>query len=568
MRWRALTAAAVAVSGTFLVPSAAADAAEPCEVTYTVVNQWSTGFQAEVSITNNDAPIDGWTLAFTFPGTQRVNNGWNGGWTQTGTRVTVDDADWNAVIGTGQTLTGIGFVGDLNGPNPDPTAFTLNGVACDGAAQVPTVSLTSPANNSSFVAPATVELAATASEPDQTITRVDFLANGEVVGSDTTSPYAFTWSDVAAGGYTLTARATDSAGASADSVPVTILVRQDGAGTGPPEVHVSGNRLVDQNGDPVILRGVNRSGTEYQCVHGFGVFDGPVDDTATAAITTWNANVVRVPLNEDCWLGLPNVDPRFAGANYRSAIEEYVNRLHDHGLAAIVELHWSDGTYTGGSSQCGQATADCLKPMPDAEHAIDFWSSVAARFAGDHAVLFDLFNEPFPDRATSDIDAAWACWRDGGNCPGISFPVAGMRDLVDAVRGTGADNVILLGGLAFSNDMTRWLEFAPDDPLGNLVAAFHSYNFNICVDLTCWNREIAPVADEVPLVMGEIGENDCGHGYIDGLMDFADQHAIGYLGWAWNANFDCASGPALISSYDGTPTPFGVGLRDRLLGLG
>jgi hypothetical protein len=75
---------------------------------------------------------------------------------------------------------------------------------------------------------------------------------------------------------------------------------------------------------------------------------------------------------------------------------------------------------------------------------------------------------------------------------------------------------------------------------------------------------VAPVIAQVPLLVGEIGENDCAHGYIDGLMNFLDAHNTGYLGWAWNANFNCSSGPALISNYNGTPTNFGIGLRDHL----
>jgi len=70
------------------------------------------------------------------------------------------------------------------------------------------------------------------------------------------------------------------------------------------------------------------------------------------------------------------------------------------------------------------------------------------------------------------------------------------------------------------------------------------------------------------VIFGELGETDCAHGYIDAMMSFADAHALGYLGWTWDAvspgGWQCGSGPALIESYDGTPTHFGVGLRDHL----
>jgi hypothetical protein len=67
----------------------------------------------------------------------------------------------------------------------------------------------------------------------------------------------------------------------------------------------------------------------------------------------------------------------------------------------------------------------------------------------------------------------------------------------------------------------------------------------------------------VPFSLTEIGENDCAHGFIDTLMNWADSRGVGYLGWTWN-NWPCTSGPALITDYNGTPTAFGQGLKDHL----
>src|SRR5579864_5413560 len=70
---------------------------------------------------------------------------------------------------------------------------------------------------------------------------------------------------------------------------------------------VSGNKLVNQQGQQVIFHGVDRSGAEYQCVTGNNVFDGPADPASIQAMRTWDIDVVRVPLNEDCWLGINSV---------------------------------------------------------------------------------------------------------------------------------------------------------------------------------------------------------------------------------------------------------------------
>lgn len=334
----------------------------------------------------------------------------------------------------------------------------------------------------------------------------------------------------------------------------------------PPVLHADGNRLVDSEGTAHRLLGVNRSGGEYACVQGWGFFDGPVDDASVKAIADWKANTVRIPLNEECWLGTDNIDPRWAGGNYRAAIGDLVRRVQDHGMTPIVELHWSHGQYTGNSSACSDVHASCQKPMPNARYTPAFWTSVANTFKDDPAVAFDLFNEPYPDRATPTTDQAWACWRDGGTCPGIGYEVAGMQDLLDAVRDTGAKNLVLASGIAYANDLSGWLQHAPTDPAGNLAAAWHVYNFNSCANAGCWNATLAPVAAKVPLVAGEIGENTCSHGFIDTVMKWLDEHQASYLGWTWNT-WNCSSGPALISSYDGTPTPFGIGLRDHLRAL-
>src|SRR5258708_31126715 len=73
----------------------------------------------------------------------------------------------------------------------------------------PTVSLTSPAANASFTAPATVTLHPTAADADGTVTTVEFFNGSASLGVVTTAPYSFTWSNVAAGAYNLTVVATD-----------------------------------------------------------------------------------------------------------------------------------------------------------------------------------------------------------------------------------------------------------------------------------------------------------------------------------------------------------------------
>lgn len=318
------------------------------------------------------------------------------------------------------------------------------------------------------------------------------------------------------------------------------------SGSTSPGLYVSGNHLVNQSGSPVTVVGVNHSGSEYACVQGWGIFDGPVDNSAIQAMQSWHIQTVRLPLNEDCWLGINGVNPLYSGSNYRNAIIGYVDRLEAHGLSVVLDLHWSAP---------GSALATGQQLMPDENHAPAFWRSVAQTFKSDHSVLFELYNEP--------NGVSWACWRNGCTTP-AGWQAAGMQQLVNVVRGTGATNVILLDGLAWANDLSGWLAYEPTDPDHSLVAAWHSYNFNACITTACWDATVAPVAQHVPVMTTEFGENDCAGSYVGPLMTWMDQHSISYLAWTWNT-WNCGSGPALISNYNGTPTGFGLAVRQHFL---
>jgi hypothetical protein len=133
-----------------------------------------------------------------------------------------------------------------------------------------------------------------------------------------------------------------------------------------------------------------------------------------------------------------------------------------------------------------------------------------------------------------------------------------MQRLVAAIRGAGARQPILLGGLRYANDLTGWLAHAPKD--SELVASAHVYDFNACADRECWDREWSPVATRVPLIAAELGaETDLS--VIDRFGDWADARGISYLGWTWNP---WPGKIALVRDWAGTPTELGARLKARL----
>jgi hypothetical protein len=184
-----------------------------CRVTYTKAWEGGNGFGANIDITNTGPAINGWTLVFTFPNGQTLQNGWPVAFSQTGAQMTVaSNAQWNQTLASGATFT-VGFNGTWSGSNNPPTQFTLNGTTCNGGGTQntpPTVSLTSPTASQTFATGSAVPLAATASDPGGAVVRVEFRIDGTLVSTATTAPYTFSATGLAAGNHTVQATAVDN----------------------------------------------------------------------------------------------------------------------------------------------------------------------------------------------------------------------------------------------------------------------------------------------------------------------------------------------------------------------
>ncbi|GGQ84409.1 cellulose binding domain-containing protein [Streptomyces asoensis] len=101
-----------------------------CAVTYTITNQWSGGFQADVKLTNTGTSAwSGWSLGWSFPGGQTVSQLWNADHTQSGAAVTVKNVGWNGNVAAGSSVA-FGFTGTWTGTNGKPTAFRLGDRSC------------------------------------------------------------------------------------------------------------------------------------------------------------------------------------------------------------------------------------------------------------------------------------------------------------------------------------------------------------------------------------------------------------------------------------------------------
>jgi endoglucanase len=320
-------------------------------------------------------------------------------------------------------------------------------------------------------------------------------------------------------------------------------------------LHVSGNHLVDASGAPIVLRGAEVSGTEFVCAQNYTAdpYGGaPLASVATfAAMRAWNLNVIRLPLNEDCWLDINGVE--IGGATYQSAIEAEVAAAHAAGLFVIIDLHWTAP---------GSQRALSQNPEPDADHSPAFWSSVASTFAQDPGVIFDLFNEPY-DYWGTDPDP-WDGWLNGdvqtqyttGGTPyqvTSSWKTAGMQQLVTAVRAAGATQPILVNGLDWANDDSGWLAHVPSDPLNQIVAGAHIYPGESCDTVACWTGVFPAIEAKYPVLIGETGDSSPGPvTFLPTFLPYADAQGWSYLGWTWNPWQDTSN--VLVTDWTGTPT--------------
>lgn len=323
--------------------------------------------------------------------------------------------------------------------------------------------------------------------------------------------------------------------------------------TWPKMVRVQGNRLVDTDGKEVWLQGVNAGGMET-IPNG----DQQVKSTVVA-IDQWHANCIRLPINEAHWFGTGIYSKNDGGKSFRDACDKIVRLAANRGAYVVIDLH--------------------RFRAPKAEH-VEFWKDCAAHYKNHPAVLFDLFNEPH--------GISWEIWRDGGwvgkqgqhdesaflsseeKKKNQGFESVGMQALVDAVRSTGAKNVVIAGGLFWANDLTgieseaiekgEKKSFRLTDTTGNgIMYAWHTYHWH-----KGWGR-LLPVAAKHPIFLGEVGASPLGvmnfipdnqqedpYTFSPDMLGFIQKLRINWTGWCFHPK----AAPVMIENWDYKPTPY------------
>ena len=219
-----------------------------------------------------------------------------------------------------------------------------------------------------------------------------------------------------------------------------------------PPLHVKSNLLVDSTGTVFLLRGVSMPGLEAISPTATDLANVRAMSSFTFRVIQqrWNMNAVRLPVSVAVW--------KRDGQGYLDRVAAVVALANAEGLVVVL-------------------AAQEDRSLPSAT-LVDFWKACAARFAKTPGVIFALFNEPSTRDiagSTSGVHRAadWQVWRNGGALTGGATAV-GMQDLVSAIRGTGAQQII---AAAAFQDSAGFQGFGPDAYLAdpNVMYEWHPY---------------------------------------------------------------------------------------------
>ncbi|MEV5709152.1 cellulose binding domain-containing protein [Actinoallomurus sp. NPDC052274] len=235
VRPRALTILTACLLALGVLAAGRAHAAGPLTATFAKTSDWGSGYQGQFTVTNNgSSAVSGWTVAFDLPSGSSVGTYWDALLTQSGSRYTFKNRDYNASVPAGGSVS-FGFVVSGSGT---PSGCTLNGAACDGGGggggsdtQPPSTptGLTVTGHTSS-----SVSLSWNASTDNVGVTGYEVYQGSSL--ATTVSGTSATVSGLAAStSYSFKVRAKDAAGnASAFSATVNATTDSSGGGTPPP----------------------------------------------------------------------------------------------------------------------------------------------------------------------------------------------------------------------------------------------------------------------------------------------------------------------------------------------
>jgi hypothetical protein len=320
----------------------------------------------------------------------------------------------------------------------------------------------------------------------------------------------------------------------------------------------SGNRIKSSHSmQPILLRGVNRSGLEYAepSDRGFLAAAGFTEEEVREMVLNWGSNVIRVPFNQDWAL---HGRRGHSAAEYLEALDQVISWAAALGAYTILDLQWLDADTVYGHTRRRNhpPRRNHVAPLPDA-HTIVLWRTLAERYRDEPAVLFDLFNEPHNPLGDDSLPIH-VIGPDGAVVESAS-PLVGAGEwvpwaelLVAEVRAIRPDGLILIGGVDWAFDLREICVNAP-----GVVYSAHIYPNH---KPETWWKALGR-SFEVPIFIGEWGGEADHLDFGQRLAERIRREGLSWTAWSW------ADRPHLIhpSSEPGyTPTAFGELVRNQL----
>ncbi|EDY17382.1 glycoside hydrolase family 5 [Chthoniobacter flavus Ellin428] len=322
----------------------------------------------------------------------------------------------------------------------------------------------------------------------------------------------------------------------------------------PEELHVEGKQVLNKDGKPVWLQGMNVVSLEFllRGDHLLKSIEVGIDD--------WKANIIRLPVKGDYWLGR-SPEQTDGGVAYRALVDSAITLAANHGAYVLLDLH-----------RFGSPKQD----------DIDFWKDAGAKYKNHPAVIFDLFNEPH--------GTTWEIWRNGGFIAekkkaadedsfltpedkakaAKGYQGVGMQALLNTVREVGAKNVVVVGGLDWSYDLSGIANgFALEDKGGNgIIYASHIYPWK-----RDWKDKALAVVDKYPLLLGEVGADihkmdfipkeaqEDPYTWVPDMLGLIQKYKLHWTGFSFHPK----ASPVMIEDWSYKPTPYWGAFAKRAL---
>lgn len=352
---------------------------------------------------------------------------------------------------------------------------------------------------------------------------------------------------------------------------------------GLPWLAVADRRIVvDAAQQPLLLRGVNRSGLEYARPDARGFLETAriSEGEISHVVRAWGANVIRLPFNQHWAL---NGHGRFSAAAYLEAIDHVVFWASRAGAYTLLDLQWLDAEIVRGLNSDGSSNRVPSLPTPD---SITVWSTLARRYRDEPAVLFDVFNEPHDPIA--DDRSALEGIRENGTTFSLPRRRVTMaewqpwaRHLVHAIRHQHPRSLVFVSGVSWAYDlrgMPLTIATGSREAFPNIVYSTHVYPWSGPPVRTrsaagrsapnaalSWREAFGGLSRRAPVFVAEWGGGAQHVGWGETLARYVRRLGIGWTAWSWSDR------PRLVVDAQAQryePTDFGQVVRRHLAGLG